>query len=90
MLSSSGAGGLEIVPCSLSWELSMKHDKTELEYRIPRLHSPVNSVDFRCRLFAPVDFRRKPEPVPRTQVLSYMSIPRSPTKPEQAWVALLV
>ena len=59
--------------------------KGELEHRIPRLHSPVNSRrfldsfgDFRnnetvflrvfvenCFLpFAPVDLRRKPEPVP--------------------------
>ena len=64
--------------------------KRELEYRIPRLHFPVNSqrlleswgnfcnktsflyllVENRFLPFAPVDFRRKPEPVPRTQVLS--------------------
>ena len=48
-----------------------------LECRIPRLHSPVNSrrfpetfVEHRFLLFAPEDFRRKPEPVPRTRVLS--------------------
>ena len=29
-------------------------------------------VGFRGKQFAPVDFRRKPEPVPRTQVLSYL------------------
>ena len=60
-----------------------------MAYRIPRLHSPVNSwgfpvifgdfwsflevvVENRCLPFAPVDFRRKPEPVPRPRVLSYV------------------
>ena len=67
--------------------------KRELEYRIPRLHSPVNTrrfpeifgdfcknetiflyvlVENRLLPFAPVDFRRKPEPVPRAQALSYL------------------
>ena len=63
----------------------------KLEYRIPRLHSPVNSRRFpeisgdvcknktsfllyvsaenRSLSLAPVDFRGKPEPVARTQVL---------------------
>ena len=61
------------------------------DYRIPRLHFPVNSrrfpeifgdfcknntsflqvcVESRFLPFAPADFRRRPEPVPRTQVLS--------------------
>ena len=59
--------------------------KRELEHRIPRLDSPVNSRRFpeisvrqnnvglgiRGKPFAPVDFYRKLEPVPRTQVLSH-------------------
>ena len=62
--------------------------KRELEYRIPRLHYPVNFRRFPkrfedlCRYswktvfsqFAPTDFRRKPEPVPRTRLCSYWKI----------------
>ena len=71
------------------------HPKRELEYRIPRLHSPVNSrrspetfedfcknktsflyvlVENRFLPLAPVDFRRQPETVPRTQVYIYLSL----------------
>ena len=57
--------------------------KRESEYWIPRIHSKYNLGGFRRPSeisvgifgkpflpFAPADFRREPEPIPRTQVLS--------------------
>ena len=82
--------------------------KRELEYRIPRLHSSVNSQGFlevfgdeckdktsflhvlvenRFLRFAPVDFRRKPDPVLKYSLLNRGAFSRPGIAPASTAVA---